>query len=368
MTTVAVTGATGFLGGHLVRALAERGDSVRAIYRDPRRLDVLAGVDVEHVRADVLDVDSLQAAFAGAELVFHTAGFVGSSERAWAINALAPRHVVEAAARAGVTRVVHTSSVVAVGPATPGQLADETSLYRGGVLGLTYVDSKHEGEVEALAASLRLGVDLVAANPAYVIGVPADRTLQAASSARVLATFLHGGMPVIIDGLTNVVDVRDVAAGHLLVAERGRRGERYILGGTNIAWPQLVDRLAARTGRPLPALALPPELARFAHVQHLLRMPPVLTGGLLTRLAAPSWQYDSAKAVRDLGYAPRPLDETLDHIVAWADELSARGLDCGTRPGARRGTRALSTARRLRLLDALSRLERRVGRRIVVGA
>lgn len=365
--TVAVTGATGFLGGHLVRVLAEHGHTVRAIYRDPRRLDGLTGVDVEPTRADVLDPESLRTAFAGADLVFHSAGFVGSSERAWAINALAPRHVIEAAARADVARVVHTSSVVAIGPAVPGQLADETALYRGGELGLTYVDSKHEGEVEAVATSLRLGVDTVIANPAYVIGVPGDRGLRPASSARVLARFLHGGMPVIVDGLTNVVDVRDVAAGHLLIAEHGRRGQRYILGGTNIAWPQIVDRLAARSGRPLPAVALPPELARLAHVQDLLRLRPFLTGGLLTRLAAPSWQYDSTKAVRELGYAPRPLDETLDDIVRWADDLTAHGVDCASRSGARRATRALATARRLRLLAALSRLERRVGRRLVIG-
>jgi dihydroflavonol-4-reductase len=366
--TVAVTGATGFLGGHLVRLLAERGDDVRAVYRNPERLGLLAGIDVQPFQSDVLDGASLQRAFADADLVFHTAGYVGSAERAWAVNALAPRLVVEAAARAGAGRVVHTSSVVAIGPAVPGELADEATIYRGGELGLAYVDSKHEGEAEAMAASLRLDVDLVAANPAYVIGVPADRSLAAASSARVLATFLHGGMPMIVDGLTNVVDVRDVAAGHLLVAEHGRRGERYALGATNIAWVDVVNRIVARRGRPQPTLALPPELARFAHVQHLLGMRPVLTGGLLTRLAAPSWQYDSSKAMRELGYAPRPLDDTLDDIIAWADELRVKGVSCATRPGALRGTRVLATARRAGLLAALGVLERRSGRRIVAGA
>src|SRR5919199_3901719 len=176
MRVCCVTGATGFVGGHVAKLLAQRGDRVRVTFRDRRRLERLHALDVDPVRADVLDRSSLRRAVRGCEVVFHTAGYVGSRppELVWKMNALSPRLVVEAAAAEGVPRVVHTSSVAAIGRAPEGQAADETTVYRAGEFGLAYGDAKHEGEAEALAAGARLGGGGGAVHPPPPAGVPVD--------------------------------------------------------------------------------------------------------------------------------------------------------------------------------------------------
>src|SRR4051794_16778571 len=273
--TACVTGATGFVGGHVARLLAERGDEVRVTYRDSARLSRLGGIDVEPVKADVLDRAGMRRAVRGCDVVFHTAGYVNSrpAERVWRINALSPRVVVEAAAMEGVERVVLTSTTAAIGTAPGEDVADETHVYRPGGAGMDYADSKHEGELEGMAAGARLGVDVVVVNPSYVLGVPVDRREPGETSTRTVANFLLGRLPAVVDGATNIVDVRDVAAGHLLAAERGRPGERYILGGYNIAWVDLIDRLAAKSGAHHSLLVLPRDVATLARVQTELRLP-----------------------------------------------------------------------------------------------
>src|SRR5947209_16739797 len=158
---VSVTGATGFVGAHVVRLLCERGDAVQVTYRNPGRLRALAGLEVRHMRADVRDYRALRRAFEGSEVVFHTAGYVGSrpTDLAWRINAEAPLVVVEAAAAAGCRRVVVTSSISAVGLPAKGRQADERTDYPQDWLGLTYPDSKHEGERVALHAAERHEVE-----------------------------------------------------------------------------------------------------------------------------------------------------------------------------------------------------------------
>src|SRR5215211_3502827 len=223
--TSCITGATGFIGGHVARLKSEAGARPRVTYRHEGRLERLRELDVEPVRAEALDRAALRRSFRDCDVVFHTAGYVGSRpvERVWEINALAPRVTVEAAAAEGVRRVVLTSSVAGIGPSPPGEVNDEDSPFRAGGLGLTYVDAKHEGELEALAAGARLGVEVVVVNPSYV------------------------------------VDVRDVAEGHLAAAERARPGERYILGGHDIGWVDLVERVSRIAGVRHPLLVLPPE-------------------------------------------------------------------------------------------------------------
>ena len=151
------------------------------------------------------------------------------------MNALAPRLAVEAAAAEEVRRVVVTSSVAGIGPAPPDRPGTEDDFYRGGGLGLTYPDAKHEGEAEALAAGARLGIEVVVVNPSYVFGPALDRSTPGETSSRMIGNYLRGRLPAIVDGQTNAVDVRDVAKGHLLAAERGTPGERYVLGGRDSA-------------------------------------------------------------------------------------------------------------------------------------
>jgi dihydroflavonol-4-reductase len=365
-----VTGATGFVGGHVARLLAERGDEVRVTFRDPARLERLAGLEVETVRADVLDRASMRRAMRGCDLVFHSAGFVGSRppERLWQVNALAPRVVVEAAAAEDVGRVVHTSTVAAVGTAPHGDVADEANVYRGGEFGLAYGDSKHEGEVEALGAGARLGIEVVVVNPSYVLGVPVDESQAGETSTRVIGNFLAGRLPAIVDGSTNIVDVEDVAAGHLLAAESGEPGERYILGGYNLSWVDLIDRLAVEAGVERPLMVLPREVGSLARLQAELggRWP---VAPEAFALMAQNWRYSSRKAKRALNYKTGPLDATIARTVQWYKELHSGGALDG------RGASVMSLAAagmrvadRAGLVSVMRAAERYVGRRLVTGA
>jgi dihydroflavonol-4-reductase len=369
MRVCCVTGATGFVGGHVARLIAQRGDRARVTYRDQRRLERLHALDVDPVRADVLDRSSLRRAVRGCELVFHTAGYVGSRppDLLWRMNALSPRLVVEAAAAEGVRRVIHTSSVAAIGRAPEGEAADEETVYRAGEFGLAYGDAKHEGEAEALAAGARLGVEVIVVNPAYVLGVPVDPYQPGETSTRVVGNFVLGKLPAVVDGSTNVVDVEDVAAGHLLAADKGKPGERYVLGGYNLGWVELIDRLATASGVRTPLLVLPREVGRLARVQGELGLPGPIAPEAFA-LMAQNWRASSRKAKRELGYRTRPLDRTIEATVQWYHEL----IDSGVL--SRGGHSALSVAaagmrvgERLGLVAGLRAAEGYVGRRLVAG-
>lgn len=362
-----ITGATGFAGGHVARLLAERGDEVRATYRDGRRQEGLRALGVEPVKADILDRAAMRRAVRRCDLVFHMAGYVASNPvaRVWQVNALAPRVVVEAAAAEEVGRVVVTSSVSAIGPVPPGEVGTEADPYRGGGLGLTYVDSKHEGEVEALAAGARTGIEVVAVNPAYVLGAPVDRSQTGETSTRMIGNYLRGRLPGVVDGRVNIVDVRDVAAGHLAAARRGSPGERYVLGGRNLGWLELLERVGKLAGVHHPLAVVPPELGALARRAETLRIPLVVSAeGLM--LMAQNWSYSSAKARRELGYRARPLDTTLRETIAWYRELIDRGaFGEGRRSALSVAAAGLRTADGLGLLRGVRLAERYAGRRLV---
>jgi dihydroflavonol-4-reductase len=367
--TACVTGATGFVGGHVARLLTERGDSVRATYRNSSRLARLERIELEPVKADVLDRAAMRRAVRGCELVFHTAGYVNSrpAERVWRINALAPRVVVEAAAAEGVRRVVLTSTVAAIGTAPGDEVADEAHVFRPGGAGMVYADSKHEGELEAMAAGARHGVEVVVVNPSYVLGVPVDRSQPGETSTRTVANYLLGRLPGIVDGATNIVDVEDVAAGHLLAAERGVSGERYILGGYNVAWVDLIDRIAAQSGTHHPLLVLPRDVALLARLQAEVGIRgPIAPEALM--LMAENWRYSSRKAKKELGYRTRPLERTLGETIEWCRELIASGAfsDRGLSPLSV-ASAWMRGAERIGLGAGLRRLERYAGRRLVAG-
>jgi dihydroflavonol-4-reductase len=345
MPTTLVTGATGFVGSHVARALAARGDEVRGTVRPTSRLEPLKGLDVDTVVADVTDRRAVRRALRGVTRVFHLAGSTNLRLRAddlFHINVRGTRTVLEECLRAGVERVVHTSSVVAVGPAPPGGAADERLVWRGGSLGIPYVESKHEAEVEALRIAAR-GLPVVVVCPAYVLGAgDAQR-----SSTELVRRFMLRRIPAYVDGAINIVDVADVAAGHLLADELGVPGERYILGNRNYTWDRLFADLARLSGVEAPAVKLPVPAA-LALAEALGRLPgPTPVTPVEIRSAAHWWTYRSTKARRELGWTTRPHEETVEATVAWYREREGGRLQrSGTRYGL--GWRVAGyTARRL---------------------
>jgi dihydroflavonol-4-reductase len=368
---ICVTGATGFVGAQLAAKLAARESgrdgAVRVTWRDRSRLEALAGIDVEPLEADVLDRQAMRNALDGCELLFHAAGMVASrpARTVWEVNAVAPRIAVECAADVGVRRVVLTSSVAAIGPAPSGRPADEREPDPRAESGMIYADAKREGERAAFAAGERLGVEVVAVNPAYVLGPPLNRSRGAETSTRIVGNYLRGRLPAIVDSFTNIVDVEDVADGHLLAAEAGKPGERYILGGENLRWSAVIEQIASLSGREYPVLVMPPEIASRAALLRRVRLPVLPLEGI--RLMAPDWRYSSEKAKRELSYAPRGAIETLRRTVDWYLALLESGrVAKGTRRPFDLMTAGVHLGDRLGLLKPLKAAGRVTGRKLVL--
>jgi dihydroflavonol-4-reductase len=331
MPTTLVTGASGFVGSHVTRALLARGDDVRATVRATSNLAPLADLDVETVVAELSDRRAVRRALKGVSRVFHVAGSTNlraSAEALFEANVTTTRLVLEEALRVGVERVVHTSSTAAVGPAPPGGTADERQLWRGSV-GIPYVDAKREAEVEALRIAAR-GLPVVVVCPAYVLGA-GDYTR---SSTEIVRRFMLRRIPAYVDGAINVVDVQDVAAGLLLADERGAPGERYILGNRNYTWERLFADLARLSGVEPPPLRLPVPAA-LALAEAFSRTPgPTPITPVEVRSAGRWWTYRSTKARRELGWTTRPHEETVERTVEWHREREAARLArVGTRQG-----------------------------------
>ena len=327
MARVLVTGATGFIGSHVVRALLARGDDVRVTVRASSPLDALEGLDVERVIGDITDRTAMRRAARGMQRAFHVAGSTNlrmDAESLLRINAEGTRTVLEACLKAGVERAVHVSSVAAIGPARRGGALDERHVWPG-PLGIPYADAKHAAEVEALRVAAR-GLDVVLACPGHVLGAGDDRR----SSTEVVRRFLLRRIPAYVDGAICVVDVEDVAAGLLLCDERGAAGERYILGTRNYTWQRLFSELQQISGIEGPAVRLPVKAA-LALAEASVRAPgPTVVTPSEVRAAAHWWTYRSAKARRELGWVTRPHEETVEATVRYheaklGDRLARNG-------------------------------------------
>jgi dihydroflavonol-4-reductase len=311
LATVLVTGATGFIGSHVARLLARRGDEVVLAVEGDSNDAAIEDLDVKRVKCDVRDRRAVRRALKGIERVFHCAGITSvrpeDAERLFDVNVLGTKLVMEECLRAEVERVVYTSSAVVVGPAEHGKTADETQLFSGGELGIPYVSSVHEAEVEAMRVAAR-GLPLVCVNPGVCFGA-GDHLL---SSTRLVRSFLLGRIPVYTDGAISVVDVRDVAQGHLLADRRGQVGERYILGGRNFTFERLFADLGRLSGVE-PPVRLPTGAARLlAAAGRSWPLTPVEV-----RAAGHWWTYRSTKAKRELGWSALPHEETLEATVSW---------------------------------------------------
>jgi dihydroflavonol-4-reductase len=348
MPTTLITGSTGFIGSHLARVLARRGDELRLLLRRDSDDSLLEGIAFERANGDVTDRRAVRRAMDGIERVFHVAGMTSmraaDAKRVFETNATGTRIVAEEALAAKVERLVHTSSVAAIGPAPHGGRADEAQSFEVGGLGIAYVNSKHEAELEVLRAAAQ-GLDAVIVNPTFVLG-PGGR---GTGSMGLVRRFLLRRIPAYVDGGLNIVDVRDVADGHLQAEAKGKTGERYILGGRNFTLQRLFADLQRISGVPAPPMRLNPELATAgAVVAERLGLPLGLAADE-TRSAGLWWTYSAAKAKRELGFAPRPHEETLEIAVAEvSDELGPR---VGGPPG-----------RTETMLDAAARVARVAGR------
>lgn len=311
-----VTGGTGFVGSHVVRALAERGDELRLLVRRSSRLDHLDGIEFERRTGDVTERAAVRRALKDVTRVFHIAGATSmrpaDRERVFAVNVGGTRTVLAEALRAGVERVIVTSSVGAIGPAAPGGTADEDQAFTAGGLGVAYINSKHEAEAEAWRIAAH-GLPVIAVNPSFVLG-PDDPN---GTSNRLVARFLLRKLPFYVEGGLNIVDVRDVATGHVLADEKGETGERYILGGRNFTLTRLFADLSRISGIEPPAVRVPGSLA-LAGAEAAARagVPIPVTVDEL-RSAQQWWTYRTTKAKKQLGFKARPHEETLEDTVRW---------------------------------------------------
>ncbi len=328
MAKTLVTGGAGFIGSAVARALLERGDDVRVTVRRDEPKDALIGIDVEVVTADVLDRRTVRRALKGVDRVFHTAGvnsLRAPADAIFRVNVGGTQTLLDEALAAGVERVVHTSSIGAIGPARRGSTADESQPFRAGHLRLPYLSSKREAEHVCLRA-VNAGLDVVIVNPAYVMG----RGDVHRSSTELVRRFLRRELPFYVEGAINIVDVRDVASGHLLADENGETGERYILGGRNFTLDRLFADLGRLSGVAPPAVRLPlPAAFGLARTAALVPGRPVVTQGEVIALNQ-WWAYRSTKAKRELGWTPTPHEETLEETIAWYREREPLRL---ARPG-----------------------------------
>src|SRR5215213_5705204 len=342
-----VTGGTGFVGLHLVRELARRGDDLRLLVRESSNTEPLEGIEWERAVGDVTDREAVRKAMKGVERVFHVAGTTSMRSRArdrvFEVNVEGTRNVMEEALSAGVVKVVLTSSSSAVGAARKGETIDESQPFTVGRLGIAYINSKHEAELVSMRAAAK-GLPVVIVNPSFVLG-PDDPNPSGTSNALIRRLLLRR-VPGYIDGAINVVDVRDVARGHVLADERGDQGERYLLTGRNFTLQRLFADLSRIAGVPTPPVRMRGRLivTGVETMEFLgVRLP---TSPDEVRSGTQWFTYRNDKARKQLDWEPRPHEETLEDAVRWQLEQLGERVE-----GHRLSDLALrATGRALRML------------------
>ena len=318
---ILVTGGTGFLGEHVVQCLLDRGHDVRVMARS--RSPVLDRLDVEVVSGDVLAGDELGAAMSGCDAVLHLAGLVSrdpdDGQRMMRVHVDGTRRVLEAMRAAGVGRVVVASTSGTVAVSRHEEILDEEAGYATEVVaGWPYYASKIYQEKLAFALGAELGIEVVAVNPSLLLG-PGDRRVTSTTD---VVRFLRRQIPVVPQGGVNFVDVRDAAAATVAALDRGRAGERYLLGGPNWTVAEFFGRLSRAARVPAPRLRLPDKVARLGAsvIEHVYRTwvdrePPV--DRISVEMAQHYWWLDAGKARRELGFEPRDPGLTLVDTVSY---------------------------------------------------
>ncbi len=316
-----VTGATGHIGNVLVRQLLALGKKVRVLKLPGEDPTPLKDLEVEVIEGDVLDQSLLQRALKGVKHVYHLAGVIsivpGVSRILDRVNVQGTRTILAACREAGVERVVYTSSIHAFAEAPLGTLMDEHQPFDPALAPDDYSRSKAQASLEVVEA-VRQGLNAVIVCPTGVIG-PYD--FRRSEMGEVVKTFAQRGPKFYVDGAYNFVDVRDVAAGHILACERGKAGESYILAGERITVKRLMELVEELTGRHAPHLHVPLWLARWAAhftpaYYRLTRTKPQFTTNALRTLGSNS-DISAAKAQRELGYRARSLRDSLLDTLSW---------------------------------------------------
>ena len=317
-----LTGATGFVGSAVARVLAARGHKLRLLVRPTSDRRNLGGVDADLALGDLTDAASLARATAGCRYVFHVAAdyriWVPDPEAMLRANVEGTLAMMRAAQAAGVERIVYCSSVAALGWAPQGELADETTPINEADFIGTYKRSKYLAERAVMDLVRQEGLPVVVVNPAAPVG---PRDIKPTPTGKMIRDAAAGRVPAYIDTGLNMVHVDDVADGHALALERGRIGERYVLGGENLLLKDILALVASVVGRRPPAIELPEALvwpaAWFMEgLARLTGIPPMMTRDHI-KMARHKMFYSSAKAMRELGYSPRPVREAIADAVAW---------------------------------------------------
>lgn len=317
-----VTGATGFVGSHVARALAAQGADLRLLVRSGSDLRNIQELQAERVMGDLRDAASLKKAVAGCDVVFHVAAdyrlWVRDPDEMYRSNVEGTKAILEAARESKVRRVVYTSSVATMGFQSNGHLANEESpVSLANMIG-PYKRSKYMAEELAIEAG-KSGMDVVVVNPTTPVG---ERDIKPTPTGRIVVDFLKKKFPAYVDTGLNLVDVAECAQGHIAALEKGRSGERYILGGENLTLKQILDRLADITGLPSPKIKVPYVVALATGV-----VDQVVTGYIrnrepratidAVRMGRKKMFVSSGKAEHDLGWKTVPVDAALRRAVEW---------------------------------------------------
>jgi dihydroflavonol-4-reductase len=321
MTTL-VTGATGFVGSAVARVLAARGHTLRLLTRAASDRRNLAGVDAEIVTGDLTDPESLVRAAAGCRYVLHVAAdyrfWVPDPDAMLRANVDGALAMVRAAAKAGAERIVHCSSVATLGQIGDGTLADEeTPTHEADFVGI-YKRSKYLAERAVLDLAERDGLPVVVVNPAAPVG---PRDIKPTPTGKMIRDAAAGRVPAYIDTGLNIVHVDDVAEGHVLALEKGRIGQRYVLGGENMLLKDILGLVADVAHRRPPSIRLPeavvwPAALVMEKLAKLTGIEPMMTRDHL-KMARKKMFYSSAKATAELGYQARPVRLAVEDAVAW---------------------------------------------------
>ncbi len=317
-----VTGATGFVGSHVARVLAAQGADLRLLVRPSSDLRNIQGLRAEQVTGDLRDAPGLQKAVCGCDVIFHVAAdyrlWVRDPDEMYRSNVEGTRAVLEAARANGVRRVVYTSSVATMGFSSNGHLATENSPVSLASMIGPYKRSKFMAEEIALQAG-KSGMDVVVVNPTTPVG---EQDIKPTPTGRIVVDFLKKKFPAYVDTGLNLVDVAECARGHAAALEKGRSGERYILGGENLTLKQILDKLGAITGLPSPKIRVPYVVALATGVVdevitgHLRKREPRATIDAV-RMGRKKMFVSSEKAERELGWKTVPVDDALGRAVEW---------------------------------------------------